>query len=88
MFTVLWGLEAMEDLTRLWTQADSPLRKAITVATHQMDKKLANDPENTGESRIGNERIDFVFPLSFRFDVDQSNKTVRVLQVWRFQKRK
>ena len=38
MFTVLWSQEATEDLTRLWTQADSLLRKAITVSSHQIDK--------------------------------------------------
>ena len=88
MFTVLWGLEALEELTHLWIQADSMLRKAITTASHQIDQQLAHDPENIGESRIGTERIWFVFPLGILFEVDHANKTVRVLQVWRYQKRK
>ena len=37
-------LEAMEELTRVWTNADSPMRKVITKASHQIDKQLANDP--------------------------------------------
>ena len=88
MFTVLWSLEATEDLTRLWTQSDSLLRKAITVASHRFDKNLANDPESAGESRLGAERIGFEFPLGIRFDVDKANNKVRVLPVLLFKKRK
>jgi hypothetical protein len=88
MFTVLWGLEAMEELTDLWIHADSMLRKAITTASHQIDQRLAHDPEDTGESRTGNERVWFVFPLGILFEVDHATTTVRVLQVWKYQKRK
>jgi hypothetical protein len=43
-----WLQGALNDLTRLWTQADSDLRKAITKACHAVEKQLAKDPDNTG----------------------------------------
>ena len=88
MFTVLWGPEATEELTRLWLQADAAMRKRITAASHAIDKVLASEPDNTGESRPDGARIHFEFPLGIRFDVDNSSRTVSVLQVWQFRKRK
>ena len=88
MFTVLWGQEALDKLPRLWTQSDSPIRAAITAAMHQIDKTLAADPENTGESRSGEDRVWFAFPLGILFEVDRPKMAVRILQVWLFRKRK
>jgi hypothetical protein len=88
MYTVRWKKTALSDLTSFWIQADSALRKAITQASHQIDKTLARDPENTGESRIHTDKVWFVFPLGIRFEVDAHNKTARILQVWLYKKRK
>jgi hypothetical protein len=64
------------------------LRKAITQASYQIDKTLARDPENTGESRTHTDKVWFVFPLGIRFEIDAQQRIVRVLQVWMFKKRK
>ena len=40
MFRVEWLREAVGDLAKLWIEADSPFRKAITEATHALDQEL------------------------------------------------
>jgi hypothetical protein len=87
MFSVRWKRSALDELTRLWTAADSAFRKAITGATNEIDHLLARDPEGFGESREGAERIGYVFPLGVRVEVDQTNRIVRVLQVWSYRRR-
>jgi len=87
MFTVRWTRSALNELATLWTQADSALRQAITAATNQIDQELQQDPESKGESREGNERILFVFPLGIRYEVDRQRSIVRVLHVWSYRRR-
>jgi hypothetical protein len=53
MFRVEWLQSALDDLASLWTRADSALRRAITVATHELEQRLARDPHNEGEARSG-----------------------------------
>jgi len=87
MFTVLWKKSAVRDLGSLWMEADAAFRKAITAASDQIDKTLKRDPESIGESRDESKRFWFVFPLCILFKVDASTKIVRVLQVWKYNKR-
>jgi len=88
MYRVEWLQTAMDELGHVWMQADSALRKAITVASHQIDKRLQSDPENVGESRPGNRRIEFIAPLAVIFQVDATNNTATVLHVRLYGKRK
>jgi len=81
-FTVIWVLTALNELATLWTEADSALRKVLTAAVQQIDEKLEREPQAVGESRDGSERIGFMHPLGFRFEVDVPGKVVHVLQVW------
>jgi hypothetical protein len=87
MFTVLWADAALNELANLWVQADSSLRKAITAATNQIDKRLQKDPHNEGESRGGQARVLFEFPLGTKFEADQAQSVVRVLHVWTYKRR-
>jgi hypothetical protein len=63
------------------------MRKAISQASNRIEKQLARDPENVGESREGDDRVCHDFPLGLIFELDSANKVVRVLQVWMFKKR-
>jgi hypothetical protein len=74
-------------LAKLWTQADSIKRRAITVASHDIDKRLSADPFGTGESRPGGRRILLIAPLGVTFRVETDGQTVSVLRVWLFRKR-
>ncbi len=38
MYRVEWLREAVGELAELWIEADSPLRQAITEATHALDQ--------------------------------------------------
>lgn len=44
MFSVRWEDTAVDELTILWADADSPLRQRITAASHQVDQLLLADP--------------------------------------------
>jgi hypothetical protein len=87
MYRVEWIQAALDDLTSLWVQADSALRQAITGATHALDQQLQSDPFLHSESRGGDERVAFVYPLGAQIEVDWQRKIVWVLAVWRFRRR-
>jgi hypothetical protein len=74
----------LDDLARIWLDADSAHRRLITAATDQIDSLLASDPEHQGESRSGNRRILFVPSLVVVFSVDTQHSLVRVLHVWSY----
>jgi hypothetical protein len=82
MFTIRWRRSARDELATRWLDADSALRKAITVATHQIEKELSKDPDTKGESRPKDRRIFFHAPLGVLFKVKAENATVVILHVW------
>ena len=87
MFRVEWIEVAVADLTRIWTQADSPMRHAITVASNAIDQELQTDPFRQSEGRaIDTERILFFYPLAVYFEVDPAARTCQVLGVWRYRR--
>jgi hypothetical protein len=88
MYRVEWLQSALDDLTRSWIQADADQRKAITLATHQIDKHLQSDPDHVGESRHGGRRIEFFAPLAVTFEVNSDDNTVSVLHVRIYGKKK
>ena len=88
MFQVEWLESALNELARLWTQADSQLRKDITQATRQSDVLLQQDPIGNSESRPNGRRILFVSPLGIIFRIEPDGQTVTVLRVWTFPRRK
>ena len=85
MMRVEWLQSALDDLADIWTRADSPRRKAITVASHDVDHRLGNDPWHAGESRSGSQRVLFAEPLIVFFRIEADGRTVTVLSVreWR-----
>lgn len=68
-------------MTNLWVNAHD--RQAVADAANQIDRDLARDPLNTGESRGGEARIHIVPPLAVLYDVDAAARTVTVWAVWR-----
>ena len=87
MFRVEWIQAALDDLARIWVQADSDLRQAITTATHTLDQELRTDPDRQGESRGEDERVLFAYPLAAQVEVDLRRRIVWVLHGWRFRRR-
>lgn len=64
MYTVVWSNSALNDVARLWTNADSASRSQITTATDEIDARLRRDPLHEGESRSENRRILIAPPLA------------------------
>ncbi len=84
---MIWLQSALDELTRIWTGADSPRRQAITQAAHAIDQELQRSPQDKGESREEGERVLFVLPLGILFQVDEQRSEVYVLHVWHIQRR-
>lgn len=80
-FTVKLTRAGEDDLAAAWLASDD--RPAVTAAADQMDRKLAADPLNAGESRTSSvNRVDCIPPLGFAFDVVVDDATVYVTAIW------
>jgi hypothetical protein len=84
-FTVLWTPTAHRDLAKLWLDAAD--REAVRSAADTMDVILRRDAHLQGESRYDTLRVILAEPLGVDVDVDQVNRIVWVLRVWRFDSR-
>lgn len=78
-----WTTAARTELANMWLRADSAQRRAITAAAHAIDRRLAINPENEGESRDAGCRVLFERPLAITFQVQRSAADVQVLRVWK-----
>jgi hypothetical protein len=87
MFHVEWIQVAIDELSNLWTHTDSAGRRAITAATHALDQQLAADPYRESESRGGEDRVQFAYPLGVHIEIDPQKQIVWVLHVWRYRRR-
>lgn len=85
-FSVDWAQSSLDSLAALWIRADSAMRRAIREAVNEVDHRLRGDPLAQGESRGGNDRVLFVFPLGVRYEVQQAHRMVRVLAVWEWKR--
>ena len=88
MFQVVWLESALNDLARIWTRADSRLRRAITVSANAVDNELGASPSERGESRGGRTRVFFVEPLGIEFEIHSRRSTVDVVHVWNIRRKK
>ena len=83
-FHIEWLQSALDELNVIWLEATSQQRKAITAASHAVDKRLPINPDEQGESRPKGRRIAFFPPLGVTFRVDAQNAVVVVIHVWCF----
>ena len=85
IFTVTWKPTADDELADLWLKG--PDRAAITAAANAIDALLRVDPHLQGESRADGTRVLFQPPLGVRFEVNEQDRVVEVLKVWRFRRK-
>ena len=78
-YTVTWLRTAEQQLATLWLRAMG--KDAIAGYVDQIDRILARDPLNQGESRNNRSRIAFFRPLCVRFVVDDIAKRVFVTSI-------
>ena len=81
-FTVQWTTSAEDELAGLWTDASA--RDEITQAAAEIDRTLRDRPMDCGESRPGGERITLAAPLGILYRLNEQDRFVHVLHVWRF----
>jgi hypothetical protein len=77
-YTVTWTPPAQDELATVWLNA--PDRRAVTAASHRIDKALRNDPDTQGEEYFG-DRILEDEPLAVTFAVYPDDRLVEVPQV-------
>jgi hypothetical protein len=85
-FTVKWHRRATRQLADAYLAARTTGQGAtVTLAAERIDRLLAVDPDNQGESRSGDYRFLFVAPLAVYFVVKHQRRLVVVHNV-RYQK--
>lgn len=82
-FTVIWLPDAEAELAAIWLASGQ--RSAVTRAAAELDRRLAENATNEGESRPNGRRITFQPPLAVIFRVNSETATVVVSQVWAFE---
>ena len=80
-FTVVWTPGAENDLAAIWTTASD--RDAVATASNTIDFLLVRDPESRGEPSFDTVRLLTIAPLSVEFEVQEADRIVSVLAVWR-----
>lgn len=88
MFRVRYEDSASNELAEGWLNADSTLRQAITAASHAIEQRLRANADTEGESRSGRERLLFVPPLAATFRIEDVGRTVSVLHLRVYRRRK
>ena len=75
---------------KLTTKRDTLFHQLQTVtrAASTIDKFLAFEPEQVGESRTADRRILLEPPLGVIYEVSIPDRTVSVLTVWQFRQRR
>jgi len=63
------------------------MRAMLTAAAAEIDRKLSDNPHAVGESREQGQRVDFAYPLSYTFRVEDARQMDMVLHVRVYQQR-
>src|SRR4029079_15718435 len=82
MFTEIWRDIALDELADAAVQADLVTQDVIARRVEALNRRLAIDPLNEGESRTGNVRITFADPVGILFEVSAADQIVHVLHFW------
>lgn len=78
-YTVVYVPSAEDQLAEIWMAATD--REAVTVASDRIDRTLADDPVDAGESRPDGYRVLIELPLVVYFHILEADRMVRVLRV-------
>jgi hypothetical protein len=79
-YTVRWTRKArLQQLAQIWL--DAPDRNAVTAAANEVDRLLAANPCDMGESRAGGLRVLIVEPLIVGYMVFEDDLRVIVFSI-------
>lgn len=79
-YDVIWSATAENQLAQLWM--DESLRPLLARATSAIDARLGRNAHDVGESREGNQRIEFELPFAVIFECDTASRRAKVLYIW------
>jgi hypothetical protein len=82
-FRVFWAPLAEEQLERILATATD--KNECVASAKTLDKALATDPLELGESRYDSVRVGFALPLGIQFEVLADIETVVVYSVWQIE---
>ena len=85
-YNVIWKRAADGQLASIWMDADD--RAAISHAARALDRRLALNPMEQGESRPSALRIAFELPLAVLYEIREDQRIVQVVAVWKVRKRR
>ena len=78
-YRVRWRRKAKEALAAVWLAASD--RNEVTAAAHRIEVLLRRDPLSSGESRGGNFRVVFDWPIGVFYQVCPQAGEVRIITV-------
>lgn len=81
IFTVVWKKTAENSLADLWLRHPAD-RQAFTNAANHVDAILRINPQSKGDPHSKHARILQVPPLGITFQVNETDRLVRVLTAW------
>lgn len=87
MFRLEWLRSAINELAHGWMGATSDQRRQITQAIDDLERQLAHDPLECGESRGSRRRIAFSEPVALTFEVNERLRLVTVVHVRLYSRR-
>lgn len=84
MFSIYRSEATTSFLKKTWEQADEAQQRAILDATDLLNRALAQQPHEQGESRHEGRRIHFEAPLGIEFEIDEARRIVHIQRAWAY----
>ena len=84
MFEYRWLEAALDRLADIYVTAGPVERERMAAGVEAFNARLAADPLDVGESRVGGYRVAFPPLLRVYFHVDEATRRVRVTDVIRY----
>lgn len=84
MFQYLWLESALDKLADIYVTLDPDERERVAAGIERFNERLASEPLDVGESRVGGFRVAFPPLLKVSFHVDAASRRVRVTDVTRY----
>jgi hypothetical protein len=81
MFTVEWTDYALDQLADVFVSLDLNTQDQLSKAVEVLNRRLAIDPLDEGESRNGPFRLTYAGPLGILFRVNTAKGEVQVTEV-------
>jgi hypothetical protein len=84
MWAVIWRDTALDELADDMVRADLATQDLIAQQVQALNRRLALDPLNEGESRTGRVRVAFADPVGILFTVSATDQVVWVTHFWTY----